>query len=343
MARISHRDVAVRCGPEHYRVRPLIFKTNGRRSEFGRSERCDRSATTSHRVITTPIGNPDRMTSSPSGASQSASKVGAKAEEAADKGQQVERSEWFGALVMTGLIAYGVVHLLIAWIALQVAWTGNGGEASQQGAMAQLASNGIGRVLLWVIAIGLAALVVWQACVAAWGYTEESGSTKVTRRLGAATRAVVYGALCYTAVRTVVEGGQSGDSKDKAMTAKLMSAPAGRILVVVVGLVIVGVGGAQIYRGISKKFTKQLDGTTGRAAVRLGQIGYTAKGVAFGIVGVLFVVAAITFDPNKAGGLDAALRTLRGLAFGSVLLTIVALGLASFGAYCFYWSRHAKR
>jgi Domain of Unknown Function (DUF1206) len=40
-------------------------------------------------------------------------------------------------------VAYGVVHLLIAWIALlvAVAWSGTSEQASQQGALQELAEN----------------------------------------------------------------------------------------------------------------------------------------------------------------------------------------------------------
>jgi len=51
-----------------------------------------------------------------------------------------------------------------------------------------------------------------------------------------------------------------------------------------------------------------------------------AKGVALAIVGVLFIVAAVTFDPQKAGGLDTALQTPRQRTFGPVLLALTALG-----------------
>jgi hypothetical protein len=36
------------------------------------------------------------------------------------------------------------------------------------------------------------------------------------------------------------------------------------------------------------------------------------------------------------------LRTLKEQPYGSVLLTAMALGLACFGIYCFFWSRNAK-
>ena len=60
------------------------------------------------------------------------------------------------------------------------------------------------------------------------------------------------------------------------------------------------------------------------------------------IVGGLFGWAAITYDAEKAGGLDDALRTVNDAPFGSVLLTLMALGLICFGVYCFFWARHPK-
>ena len=50
----------------------------------------------------------------------------------------------------------------------------------------------------------------------------------------------------------------------------------------------------------------------------------------------------ITYDPEKAGGLDDALRTVNRAPFGAGLLTLMALGLACFGIYRFAWARHPK-
>lgn len=60
-----------------------------------------------------------------------------------------------------------------------------------------------------------------------------------------------------------------------------------------------------------------------------------ARGVVFGMVAVLLGIAALAHDPSRSGGLDAALRTLAAQPFGTVLLIVVAAGVAAFGAYCF--------
>jgi hypothetical protein len=81
----------------------------------------------------------------------------------------------------------------------------------------------------------------------------------------------------------------------------------------------VGVGLAGF--GLARKFeenlnTAEMSRSVRRAARWLGAFGYAAKGVAYPIVGLLLGWAAISFDPNKARGLDSALRTLAGQPYG---------------------------
>src|SRR5688572_6399697 len=104
-------------------------------------------------------------------------------------------------LARVGLIAYGVVHLLVAWLALQLAWGGGGGKsADQSGAMATLVQQPLGRPLLWVLAVGLIALAAWQAAeVLRWrsGWSASGKTrTKALRKSGnALVKAVIYIAL----------------------------------------------------------------------------------------------------------------------------------------------------
>ena len=88
--------------------------------------------------------------------------------------------------------------------------------------------------------------------------------------------------------------------------------------------------------------TYRMNEATRQSARRLGQFGYIAKGVAFGIVGLLLIDAAVTLDPNKSRGLDAALRTVVAQPFGAFLLILVAVGFVAFGVYCFFQARYRK-
>ena len=251
--------------------------------------------------------------------------------------QEVRYSRPYKLAITVGLIAYGVVHLLIAWIALQLAFGKSSQEASQQGALQELAGKPLGGVLLWVVAIGLFMLVVWQALELVWGYLG------LHKKLSSIGRAIVYLALGVSAVKVAVGSGSSGSGPERTVSARLMEHGAGRVLLVAVGIAIVALSCYHVYKAIAKKFLEDLVGGVSDVTILLGRIGYVAKGIAFAVVGVLVGWAAIDYDPQKAGGLDSALHTIKEQPFGSVLLTVLAAGIAAFGGYCFIWSRNARR
>jgi hypothetical protein len=249
-------------------------------------------------------------------------------------------------LISVGLVSYGIVHLVLAWICAQVALSGGGGEdASSTGALKKLGQQPFGLVLLWVMAIGLLALVLWQGLEAVGGKPGADPKDRLKNRGRAVGRALVYLVLGVTAARIAAGAGSSASSgqTQETASAKLMSVPFGRVLVVAVGLVVLAVGISQIVKGIRKKFvTDDLAGGVGAKVVMLGRVGWIAKGVALGLVGLLVIWAAIQHDPKKAGGMDAALGTLRDQPLGPVLLLAMALGFTAFAVYCFAWSRNAK-
>ena len=251
----------------------------------------------------------------------------------------VRRSTSYRALVAVGLASYGLVHLILAWIALQVAFGGGGGDTSEQGALKQLAQHPLGIVLLWAMAVGLLAACVWQVVEAIVG---RGGDTSTKKRLSSIGRAAVYLLIGITAARVATGGGSSSGQGEETLSARLMSVPFGRVLVAAVGLAVIIVGITQIRKGVKRKFTEDLSGRTPSAALKFGTVGYCAKGVALAIIGLLFGWAAWSYDPKKAGGMDAALSTLRAQPLGAGLLTAMALGIAAFGLYCFYWARNAK-
>ena len=88
-----------------------------------------------------------------------------------------------------GLAGYGLVHLLIGVIAVQIAMRG-GGQADQQGALSTLAAEPFGFVLIVVIVIGLVAFGIWQGVAAATGFRWASGWARTQRRIASGATAV---------------------------------------------------------------------------------------------------------------------------------------------------------
>ena len=142
---------------------------------------------------------------------------------------KVDRSPWLDHAARLGLVVYGVVHLIIAVTALQLAFGDRSGTASQQGAFTQMAKSGLGDAALIFVAAGLAGLVVWQLIEAAVGHRTEDGAKRTLKRLGSVGKAGVYGVLAVSAAQKVFSS--SSGTKTDSLTARLMSAPGGQLLV----------------------------------------------------------------------------------------------------------------
>jgi hypothetical protein len=232
-----------------------------------------------------------------------------------------------------GYAASGLLHVLIAWVALQVAWTGSGQSADQNGALQTLAGNGLGRALLWLVVVGFAALGLWQV-------TEAVARHDTGERAKAAAKAVVDLVLAWTALSVVRGSGGSGGGQ--TVTATLLSSTGGRLLIGAVGVGVVVVGGYHVVKGWTRRFLRDLRESPGRWPVAAGRVGYVAKGLALAVVGALLVLAAVRGNPSQGQGLDAALRTVAALPLGTALLTAAAVGFAAFGVYSFARAQHAK-
>lgn len=246
------------------------------------------------------------------------------------------------ALTVAARVGYainGVLHLLIGWIALQVAWglaKSGSGSADQSGALSTLATNGLGRVILWIGVVGYLGLGLWQLAEAIASHGEASD------RLKSAAKGIVYLVLSWTAF--LFARGDSSSSKQQTsdFTASLMSKPFGTALVILVGAVIVGVGVYHVVKGWKRKFLADLVEHPGPAVEALARFGYIAKGVALVLVGGLFVFAAVNNNPDQATGLDGALKSLHDAPFGKLLLTLIALGFVAYGIYSFVRARKAR-
>ena len=243
--------------------------------------------------------------------------------------------EWGARL---GYVVLGILHLVIAWIAVKIAWNIGGGSKSADttGALKEISSSGTGPFLLGVAVVGFAMLAIWQLIEAAISHGEAKDRGK------AAAKGLMYAVFAWTSFKVAQGGGGSNEKQTEDFTAGLMGSPGGRLLVGVLGLVVLGVAGYHVYKGWTKKFLEDLREHPGQWAVVAGRIGDLAKGVALVIVGFFFLVAAWQANPEKAQGLDGALKTLKDQAFGPFLLTLVAVGIAAYGVYSFARARYAR-
>lgn len=246
----------------------------------------------------------------------------------------VHDNAWFERVARGGFAASGVLHVLIAFIVAQLA-LGTGGNADQSGALATLAAQPGGAVMLGVAAVVLATLGVWQL-------VETFIERDLKDRLKAGAVGLVYLSLAFSAAKFAMGSGQSSSRQNAGLSAQMMQSGWGKAALIVVALVLIGVGGYHVYKGATKGFMDELTVSGGTAITWTGIVGYIAKGIVLIGVGLLVIVATMTSDPSKASGVDAAVKTLGTAPFGRFLLLLAAVGIAAYGVYGFIRARFAK-
>jgi Domain of Unknown Function (DUF1206) len=256
------------------------------------------------------------------------------------------------AVARAGLVAYGAVHLLIAWLAGQLARGTDRTDADQTGALQVVAGTPGGLVLLWLIGLGLLALALWQSgeVLLWWRGLLDPGSRSRTAFVCAKclAKATVYAVLGGTALLFAVGAGYEADERLRELTDETLDVRGGAALVVTVAAGVVAVGLYTLVRGVTGGFMKDVDLPAApdrwepwiEAA---GRVGYVAKGVAFGLVGVLLWRAAASRDVSSATGLDGAMTAIVSVRGGPWLLTGVAAGFALFGLYALARARYPDR
>ncbi|MFG2086413.1 MULTISPECIES: DUF1206 domain-containing protein [unclassified Spirillospora] len=262
-------------------------------------------------------------------------------------GRRAAGHPWFHHMSRVGLVARGLIYLLVGWLALQIGFGGGGQEAERKGALQIVADNPGGTVVLWLMAAGFAALAAWQFGEALYGRPVPDGD-KPTERLGSAARSLVYASGTAATLGFLLgHQGTSSDQQSKAFTARAMAEPGGRWLILAVAAGFLVWGAVTVVNAVRREFMEELDtGRMGRAARRFvqpfGIAGNAARGLIGTGAGAFLAYAAITFQPEKAKGLDGTLREFAGTPAGAWGLVAVAAGVVTFGLYSFCEARWRK-
>jgi Domain of Unknown Function (DUF1206) len=260
---------------------------------------------------------------------------------------QAAGSVWMARLGRLGLGARGVLYVLLAYLAVRVAFGQPNRATDKQGALHTVARQPFGHILLAGLAVGFGGYALWQLTMAFMGGSARAGSDMKAKRVIALVNGVLYGFFCASTIALAAgsSGSAGGDKPEADVTAKVMQHSFGRILVGVVGAAVIVIGAVMAWRALSGKREVELQSM--RRSVRQGiealaKVGLTAKAVIVAAAGVLVVQAALAFDPSKAKGLDGTLKSFAHTPIGPWLLVLIAGGVLAFGAYSLAAARYAE-
>jgi hypothetical protein len=256
---------------------------------------------------------------------------------------------WVERLERFGFVVRGLIYIIIGVLALQLAVGAGGATATPTSAIAVIGRQPLGKLLLAIVAVGLAGYSLWGFVRAIFDPLGRGTNTKgLLDRAGFLLSGASYGVLLIPTVLTLVNKPSAATAGATAgLPAKLLTGPYGKWLVVAFGLFWIAAGAGQLLTAYVAHFTRDLKTSTMsaaevNAATWLGRIGFAARGVVFGLIGVILLQMAFAIGARQAPGFDGALAALAHAPYGAVLLGAVAIGLILFGAYsalCAKWNK----
>jgi len=253
--------------------------------------------------------------------------------------------EVLGKAARAGLVARGVVYGVIGGLSIGLASGAGGKTTSQTGALKTIARQPLGTVVLIALAVGLAGYAVWRLVEGASGF-HPGEKASAGHRASAIASGIGYAVLCGCAVEILVGSSPSSGDAPQA-TAGVLGWPGGPVYVAIAGVLLLGTGIYQGYKGIARKFledsqVQRMSAEVRRAFTALGIAGYCARGVTFLMIGYGLIKAAVDYSPQSAVGLDGALQELVHASDGPLLLGVVAAGFIAFALFSIADARYHR-
>ncbi|HEX6322267.1 MAG TPA: DUF1206 domain-containing protein [Vicinamibacterales bacterium] len=247
-------------------------------------------------------------------------------------------------MARTGFVAKGIVYLLLGLLAGRAAF-GPKPVGSTETVLIEVLQAPFGRLLLAVLALGLA----WYA---AWRFIEAGADAndKGTEPKGLAARGIytvsglIYATLALDAMAILLQW-DNDSGQVRSFAATLLRGP----LSLVAGLGVAAYGLYQVWKGIVGKLSGQLkEGKARREAgpwvIVLSRIGLAGRGLVFVTLGY-WLFTHPSAGPSMAsgdGGTSGALRLLSRLPQGDTFLVAAAGALMAYGAYQLVHSRYRR-
>jgi hypothetical protein len=249
----------------------------------------------------------------------------------------VDKSEKFNWLVRVGYLSRAILYTMLGLIALTSA------QAISQG------TDGIfkaiedfpgGTAILWLMVVGLFFYALFRLSSLVFDI-ENSGSDAKGwgKRIGHAGSAVGHFALAYSAYQYASSsGGGGGQSGAQKAASGILGFEAGGTVLGILGVIFFVVAAFQFKKGISGDFMARISPSAPDVTRTLGGIGYSARGVVYGVIGWSLIQAGFfSGSASQVRSLGDALAELAGQGW---IFTVTAVGLLIFGIFSLILARY---
>lgn len=256
-----------------------------------------------------------------------------------------------------GFFTKGIVYILIGSLTFLAAFDQGGDVSSTDGVIKYLLRLPLGKVLGAIVAIGLLAYTLWrfyQALFLPGAKNQAKDIKSGFKRMRFLYSGVFYGFIAYSFLKPLLSyfskdnGGNSGaNAEEKAALWELLSTSWGKLVLWLLAAVVAGQALWQFKLARDEKYMQKIDNYPDikyeyDVIRRSGKLGYTARGLVFGIISFFLVKVILQHNANIYNGTEGALHYLLSFSYGSFLLGATALGLIAYGLFHIMVARHAN-
>ena len=253
---------------------------------------------------------------------------------------------WIEKIARIGLIAKGVVYVLLGTLAFMAAFEIGGQtnrDSSKSGVFNSIKEFPGGVIVLFLLAVGLICYSIWRGVQT---FSNGNGSgIKWTKRVRYFFSGLLYLSLAGTAIQMIIRNKNKNDDENQYWVSEMLNHPFGQWFVGVGACILAGIGIYQLYYGLSEKYKKHvqelnLHSNGSSLLLRSGKIGYIARGIVWLIIAFLLLRAALHNNSSEAGDTSKAFSFIENASFGSYLLGALGIGLLAYGVFNFIRARY---
>ncbi|HWQ85859.1 DUF1206 domain-containing protein [Brevundimonas sp.] len=248
-----------------------------------------------------------------------------------------------------GYGARGFVYLSAGVLILLAATDLIGDAVGTKGAIAWMALRPFGRLWLLLVGLGLSAFVMWRMLQVVFDADHEGIDRHgLMTRMSQAFSGMSYGFLAFSAFGLLFHAPENPAAADEARSheqaAVVLALPWGNWLLAAAGLVLLGVGVANVSRAWREDFTEYLacSPRTCRRVAPLARAGVIARGLAYMPLAVLVILAGLRSRASDVATFGSALDAVERQPAGPWILALAALGFIAFGAFSFIEARFRR-
>jgi hypothetical protein len=247
-------------------------------------------------------------------------------------------------LPLYGCISTGLIYFGIGTVAILSFLKLKKGGADESSLLAFMNEYVIGKIFIWIILVGTLSYIIWrlyEAMTDPYRYGRTVGG--IAKRIGIALSTVADLLIAYAAIGVLLgisnASAEGQPDVERQIVSDLLQSRGGSLWVVAMGTIITFTALVQFFYGITKGYDERLGIGHFRSAFKtmihlVAWIGYTARGVIIGIIGVFLIKAGALRNAQYVVNTDKAFDFI-GDHIGHASFILVAAGTLCYAFFMF--------